>query len=61
MSEYNKLENDSFVDFESAKSFQFDHVTSKPFEWEDYPVDEDVASTMYSPQIPSCAGHGYTD
>ena len=47
MSEYNKLENGSFVDYESAKTFQFDHVNNKPFEWEDYTVEADVASTMY--------------
>jgi len=47
VSDYNKLENGSFVDFERAKTFQFDHVNNKPSEWEDYTVDEDVASTMY--------------
>ena len=49
MSDYNKLENERFVDFESAKSFQFDHITCKPSEWEDYTVDDGVASIMYYP------------
>lgn len=47
MSEFNKLENGSFVDYESAKSFQFDHVTLAPSEWEDYTVEHDVSSKMY--------------
>ena len=51
MSDYNKLENGSFVDFESAKTFQFDHVNTKPSEWEDYTVDDHVSSTMYPSHI----------
>jgi hypothetical protein len=47
VSEYNRLENGSFVDYESAKSFEFDHVTGKPSGWEDYTVDSHFASTMY--------------
>lgn len=47
MSEFNRLENGSFVDYESAKSFQFDHVTLTPSGWEDYAVDGGVASKMY--------------
>lgn len=47
MSEYNKLEDGSFVDYESGKKFQFDHVNNKPSEWEDYEVESEVASTMY--------------
>jgi hypothetical protein len=47
VSDYNKRENGSFVDFESAKTFQFDQVNTKPSEWEDYTVDDHVASTMY--------------
>lgn len=46
MSEYNKLENGSFVDYESAKSFQFDHLNNKPYDWEDYAVESDVVSHM---------------
>jgi len=47
VSEFNRLENGSFVDYESAKSFQFDHVALTPSGWEDYTIDEDVASKMY--------------
>jgi hypothetical protein len=47
VSEYNKLENGSFVDYESAKSFEFDHVSNKPSAWEDYPVDLHISSAMY--------------
>lgn len=49
MSEYNRLENGSFVDYESGKSFEFDPVTGKPTAWEEYTVDSHVASTMYVP------------
>ena len=48
MSQYNKLENGSFIDYERAKTFQFDHITNKPSEWDDYEVDPEVASTMYN-------------
>lgn len=51
MSEYNRLESGSFVDYESGKSFEFDHVAGKPSGWENYTVDSHVASTMYSPHF----------
>ena len=47
MSEYNRLENGCFVDYESGKSFEFDHVAGKPTAWEEYSVDSHVVSTMY--------------
>jgi hypothetical protein len=47
VSEFNKLANGSFVDYERAKTFQFDHLNNKAFDWEDYAVEADVASTMY--------------
>jgi F-actin capping protein alpha subunit len=47
VSEYNKLENGSFVDYESSKSFQFDHLNNKPYDWEDYALESDVSSQMY--------------
>lgn len=50
MSEYNRLQDGSFVDYESAKKFDFDHVTGKPSGWEDHSVDSHVASTMYAPR-----------
>jgi len=48
VSDFNRLENGSFVDFESCKTFRYDHVTNKPYGWETYPVDEEVSSIMYS-------------
>jgi len=47
VSEFNKLESGSFVDYESAKSFKFDHVALTPSGWENYAIDEDTASKMY--------------
>ena len=52
MSEYNRLEDGSFVDYESGRRFEFDHVAGKPSAWDDYSVDSQVATTMYSsPQL----------
>jgi len=48
VSAYNRLQDGSFVDYESAKKFEFDHVTAKPSGWEDHSVDSHVASTIAS-------------
>jgi len=47
VSEYNRLESGAYVDYESAKSFEFDHINNKPISWEDYSVDSEASSTMY--------------
>jgi len=48
VSDFNKLENGSFVDYESCKTFRYDHVTNRPSGWESYPVDEEVSSIILS-------------
>ena len=47
MSEYNRLENGRYVDYESAKTFEFDHVGNKAVNWEDYSVESHVSEIMY--------------